>query len=117
MLLADALSIFWHPERLAQSLDPLCVSSGLSFPLHSSPGLPAREMKLLVTMTGCKDEQYLYTRRRTLSTSSSSLNGFVMYKSAPCRSPQDLSTGVLLLVNKIIGMCLLASRLLSLRHN
>src|SRR5438270_10557503 len=60
---------------------------------------------------------YNYTRRRTLFTSSSSLNGLVIYISAPCRNPQDLSSGVLLLVNRIMGICLLASRLLSLRHN
>src|SRR5947209_9933475 len=60
---------------------------------------------------------HLYTSRRTLLTSSSSLNGLVMYISAPCRNPQDLSSGVFLLVNKIIGIFLLASRLFSLRHN
>src|SRR5215469_9734952 len=58
-----------------------------------------------------------YTRRRTLLTSSSSLKGLVIYMSAPCRSPQDLSSEVFLFVNKMMGMCLLASRLLSLRQS
>src|SRR5579884_1094287 len=55
-------------------------------------------------------------RRRALFTSSSSLNGFVMYISAPLRNPHDLSNAVFLFVNKIIGICLLASRLFNLRQ-
>src|SRR5579863_1569902 len=59
----------------------------------------------------------LYIRLRTLATSSSPLNGFVIYKSAPCLNPHDLSNGVFLLVSKIIGMCRLTSEFLSFRHN
>src|SRR5579885_3412087 len=58
-----------------------------------------------------------YTRRRILATNSSPLKGLVIYISAPCLSPHALSSGVFLLVNKMIGMCRLASMLLNLRHN
>src|SRR3990167_8891312 len=57
-------------------------------------------------------ERYFLTKR----TRSAGLKGFVMYSSAPCFIPQNLSLSWSFCVHMMIGMCLYFSSVLSVRQ-